>query len=226
MAPKSGGGRPDDGYKLADGSEVPGVTSIVGRVKDSGPLIGWAWKQGKLGKSRDESKDKACSVGKIAHAMVECDIHERDWVPEDGDIPAIIEQAKQALGMWHRWKKQTRFRALVTEMPLVDEVHRYGGTPDGVAMVGEETVLFDLKSSNGIYQDHLLQLGGYAPLVHAHRDRLDVPWLHAGMVIRVGKDAPTFATQFWDITTVDLATDAFRVARKFYDLDKRLKECM
>lgn len=226
MPVRTGGGRPADGYRMPDGTPVEGVTTIVGRVKDSGPLIGWAYNQGKAGKPRNEAKDKACSVGKISHAMVDADIHERDWVAEEGDIPSLIEQARKALAMWQTWKRQTRFRALFTEMPLLDEIRRYGGTPDGVAMVGDEVVLYDLKSSNGIYQDHLLQLGGYAPLVHLHRERLDVPFLHGAMVVRVGKDSPTFATQYWDISTIDRATKAFYAALEFYRLDKALKECM
>lgn len=226
MPAKSGGGRPEDGYKLRDGTPVPGVTTVVSRVKESGALIGWAWKQGKAGKSLDESRDKACSIGKIAHSMVEADIHGREWVADEADIPSMIEQARKALDMWKRWKAQVRFRPLLTEMPLVDEEWRYGGTPDGVAMVGDEVVLFDLKSSNGIYQDHLLQLGGYLPLIHAHRDRLDVPFCHGAMVIRVGKDAPTFATQYWDVSTVDVATDGFRAALKFYEFARQLKEAM
>lgn len=226
MPVKSGGGRPEDGYKLADGTQVPGVTTIVSRVKESGPLIGWAWKQGKAGKSLDESRDTACSIGKIAHAMVEADIHDREWEPVETDVPSMIEQARKALGMWRRWKAQVRFRPLLTEMPLIDETMRYGGTPDGVAMVGEEVVLFDLKSSNGIYQDHLLQLGGYLPLVHAHRAVLDVPFCHGAMVIRVGKTAPTFATQYWDVSTVDLATSGFLAALKFYEIDKQIKGSM
>lgn len=231
-----GPGRPEDGYFLKDGTQVPGVTSVVGRVKESGPLIGWAWKMGNAGKPMGEAKDKACSVGKIAHAMIDADIHERVWAPEPGDLPDLIEKAQRALGMWLKWKSQTRFRPIFTETPLVSEEFRFGGTPDGAAFVGDEVVLYDLKSSNGIYQDHLLQVGAYRRLVNddasrpnggvldeALDDERDVT---GGMIIRVGKDAPTFATQYWDASTMDLAFAGFHAALKFYELDKKLKEAM
>lgn len=231
-----GPGRPEEGYFMRDGTQVPGVTTVVNRVKDSGAIIGWAWKQGKLGKPLNEARDKACSVGKIAHAMIEADIHGREWSPQETDLAEMIEKARKALSMWLKWKAQTRFRPVLTETPLVHETFRYGGTPDGVAYVGDELVLYDLKSSNGIYQDHLLQIGAYRRLVN---DDLSCPNgsnldealdgdgdVAGGMIIRVGKDAPTFATQYWDAATMDLAFTGFQAALAFYALDKQLKEAM
>ena len=37
---------PKGGYKL-DGKRVPGTTTIIGRFKDSGGLLYWAFEQGK-----------------------------------------------------------------------------------------------------------------------------------------------------------------------------------
>jgi hypothetical protein len=34
--------RPKGGYRNAEGVRVPGVTTIIGRFKDSGGLINWA----------------------------------------------------------------------------------------------------------------------------------------------------------------------------------------
>ena len=35
-------GRPKAGYKNAAGEKVPGVTTVIGRFKDSGALLHWA----------------------------------------------------------------------------------------------------------------------------------------------------------------------------------------
>ena len=39
--------RPKGGYRLKSGESVPGVTTIIGRFKDSGGLLWWAFEQGK-----------------------------------------------------------------------------------------------------------------------------------------------------------------------------------
>ncbi len=38
---------PKGGYKTQDGKRAPGVTTIIGRFKDSGGLLWWAFEQGK-----------------------------------------------------------------------------------------------------------------------------------------------------------------------------------
>ena len=47
--------RPKDGYKNNEGKRVPGVTTIIGRFKDSGALMYWAFEQGKAYSRREIS---------------------------------------------------------------------------------------------------------------------------------------------------------------------------
>src|SRR5216683_7786479 len=66
---------PKAGYFLKDGSKVPGTTTIIGRFKDSGGLMFWAFEQGKSGKARlYDDAEKAADIGTCAHAMVEARI--------------------------------------------------------------------------------------------------------------------------------------------------------
>ena len=58
------------GYYLVDGTRVPSVTTVLGRFKESGPLIHWAWGLGIQGKDYREERDKAADAGTLAHAAV------------------------------------------------------------------------------------------------------------------------------------------------------------
>ena len=55
---------PRNGYYLKDGTRVPGTTTVIGRFKESGALLRWAFQQGKDGKNDlYEDRDKAASFG-------------------------------------------------------------------------------------------------------------------------------------------------------------------
>ena len=50
--------RPKGGYKLEDGTRVPGVTTVAGAYGDKGGLVHAAWKLGSEGK--DYRKEWSC----------------------------------------------------------------------------------------------------------------------------------------------------------------------
>ena len=67
---------PRQGYRDKDGKRVPGVTTIIGRFKDSGGLLWWAFEQGKSAERGEinslyDKRDEAGESGTIAHALVE-----------------------------------------------------------------------------------------------------------------------------------------------------------
>ena len=62
---------PRGGYRDADGKRIPGVTTIIGRFKESGGLIRWAYGRGRDGEELYESRDKAAEAGTAAHEMCE-----------------------------------------------------------------------------------------------------------------------------------------------------------
>jgi len=78
---------PTSGYKLQDGTKVPGVTSVIGRFKESGGLIQWAYNRGKEGLELYDSRDKAAELGTIVHEMVQA------WLK--GDDPWNVVRAYQ-----------------------------------------------------------------------------------------------------------------------------------
>lgn len=144
---------PRAGYKLADGTRVPGVTTVLSRWKESGGLLQWAFKQGQSGaRSLYEERDKAADIGTLAHAMVECRLTKRE--PEEALQSAPDEfkpKARQAYVSFETWMANQRAEIISAETPLVSEVHRFGGTPDFVMRMPDgRLALGDIKTSNGI----------------------------------------------------------------------------
>lgn len=152
---------------MKDGSKIPGTTTITGLLKDSGALCHWAWKCGMDGVDYRAVRDDAASAGTMAHAAIDARIHKQEfkWL---GDAE-IVRRAQLAYKAYVDWESTTRLEIVETEMPLVSEIHKFGGTPDAVGRIGDDYVLCDWKSGR-LYPDHFCQLAAYRLLIHENRD--------------------------------------------------------
>lgn len=224
MATKSTG-RPNAGYKNAAGEKVPGVTTVIGRFKDSGALLHWAYAQGKLaeqGKISNlyEKRDEAADAGTLAHSLIDASLHGDD--PADLLVNVADEtriKAQNAFKQFEKWREQSGIKIIATEMPLVSERYQFGGTPDAIGQIGDEIVLLDWKTSNGVYQDYLIQLAAYKVLVEECTEYRITGGFH---LLRFAKESADFAHHYWG--ELDDAWRAFVLYREAYDLDKRLKK--
>ena len=149
MATK-GSGRPSK-YVLADGTPVVGVTTVLGRFKESGALIQWAYKRGKAGLDLYGSRDEAADVGSLIHAMVEADIH---GLPLPEVPPEFADRCASGFRAWRTWRDGRNMEIVATEVPIVSERHRFGGTIDAIGKDANGLCLLDWKSSNGVYADY------------------------------------------------------------------------
>jgi hypothetical protein len=218
---------PKAGYFLKDGTKVPGTTTVIGRFKDSGGLLHWAFKQGKEGKARlyDEA-EKAADIGTCAHGMVEgrikgaSDAEISKYVAETLKDPAMIEQAVSAFKAYEKWAAQTAVRVVEQEIQLVSEKYRYGGTPDAIGLIGNELCLLDWKTSNSVYQDYLIQLAAYRNLWEENFP--DRPITGGFHLLRFAKSHGDFAHHYF--ANLDNAWRAFVLMRELYDIDKELKK--
>lgn len=209
-------------YHLADGTRVPGTTTIIGRFKDSGGLMQWAFQQGKAGASHlYEESQKAADIGTLAHAMVEASIKGDDpetvlAAAEDG----AADKARNAFREYLEWATQTDVRITAQEMHLVSEEYRYGGTPDAIGVIGNSLCLLDWKTSNAVYCDYAIQLAAYRQLWNENNP--DNPLTGASYLLRFSKNYPDFeARKFGDLTE---AWEIFKLYRQAYDLDKELRK--
>jgi len=218
---------PKAGYFLKDGTKVPGTTTIIGRFKDSGGLMFWAFQQGKLGKAKlyDEA-EKAADIGTAAHGMVELrikgasDAELNDWLDKTLPDPEMQTKARSSFVAYLKWAEMTKLVVVEQEMQLVSEQYRFGGTPDAIGMIGNELCLLDWKTSNGVYQDYLIQLAAYRQLWEEnHPDRPLTGGFH---LLRFAKEHADFGHHYF--ANLDEAWRAFVLMRELYDIDKGLKK--
>ncbi len=215
--------RPTAGYKNKTGERVPGVTTILGRFKESGGLIVWAYNRGKDGLELYDSRDKAAELGTTVHSMAEEYLNQKDpyllvdGILSDGDYHSVCS----AFQAFKEWYESNKFELVEQETQLVSEVYQFGGTFDLVAKDYKDRLcMIDFKTSDGVYQEMLAQLAAYRILWNENKP--DMPLTGGSHLCRFAKTHGDFAHHYYP----DLA-DAerlFILLREAYVLDKGLKK--
>lgn len=215
---------PKQGYFLRDGTRVPGTTTITGRFKDAAGLIHWAWQLGRDGKDYREERDKAADVGTMIHSQADAVIHKRE-IPRCPETftDAQREQVRRGFASFYVWYQNTISSNTIssiewTERQLVSEQYRFGGTPDAYGRdKSGRGCIFDWKSG-GIYQDALIQVGGYSILCEENNFPVDGGF----HIVRFAKDTGDFVHRYFP--ELDIARRQFILLREAYELDKQLKK--
>jgi len=206
---------PKKGYYV-DGEKVPGVTTVLGRFKESGGLIHWAWKLGTEGKDYKQVRDDAADAGTLAHELIDTYIN-GGTVTLEGDSD-LVRHALSAFQAYQNWEKSTGIKIDWTERQLVSKVHRFGGTPDAFGTLDNKPILLDWKTSNSVYSDYLLQLAAYALLVEENYG-IEVQGYY---LCRFSKENADFSIHYYpDLTE---ARRMFLLLREAYEIDKSLKK--
>lgn len=224
---RSGGGRPAKGnYRLADGTQVPSCTTITKRFAPSEGLIHWAWKQGADGKSLHEARDKAAEIGASVHDAIEAFFlgkHEDDCRQLLTAAAASDEDAEKALrafGAFLRWAHASTLEVIATEVPMVSEKHRFGGTVDAIAKIDGRVCVVDWKTGKAtIYPEHLVQIVAYGELWRETRGDTAEEY----HVLRPSKTTGGFNHFFLPRTAAEPAWRYFLALRAAYELDPQVK---
>ena len=219
-------GRPKAGYRLKDGTRVPGVTTIIGRFKDSGGLMWWAFEQGKAAERGEieslyDKRDEAAESGTLAHDMIELYLRgdQPDSVIKDDQSAEIVRKAWRGFNSFLKWADQTRMEVIATEESLVSEKYRFGGTPDAIMRANSKLLLGDWKTGNKLYPDMLIQLAAYKQLWEENHPKDKIEGFE---MMRFSKEEADFVHAHFD--QLDDAWEMFLLYRKAYDLDKKLKK--
>lgn len=203
-------------YRLADGTRVPSVTTVLGRFKDAGPLMHWAWQCGVDGKDFRKERDQAADAGTLAHAAVEAWVKRQDFA--FAGEPSVVERAQRAFGAFLEWADQTKLKVDKTELPLVSEKYRFGGTFDAI-LLGAKRAMGDWKSSNGIYGEYLAQLAAYGQL---WAENFPGEPIEGGFhLLRFDKTHGDFTHKWWG--ELSAGWEYFLRLREAYEYDKELK---
>lgn len=216
---------PKGGYKI-DGKPGPGVTTIIGRFKDSGGLLHWAFGQGRLCERGEinslyDNRDKAADAGTLAHAMVEACISKTEFKPPADTPDEILQQAEQGFKNFLSWEENNLLTITNQEEMLLSTEHKFGGCIDGAGLdTSARRCLIDWKTGSGLYVDYLLQMAAYGILWDENYpdDKIKGGY----HLCRFSKENADFHHHFF--FNLDDAKEYFILLRKAYDLDKKLKK--
>lgn len=202
-------------YKLADGTRVPGVTTVLG-VLAKPALIGWANRMGLEGIDTTKYVDAAARVGTLAHYLVEC--HLSDQEPELEDFtPNEIRKAEWSLKKFRAYATEHELEAIELEIPLVSEAHRFGGTVDFYGLRDGVRVVIDFKTSKALYPEHLTQAVAYEALVLENLG--DVMAVY---ILRIGRSEDE-GFEERKVGNLSAHWRLFQLCRQVYDLRKIAK---
>jgi hypothetical protein len=111
------------------------------------------------GKTLDEAREPATSVGTVVHDMVEAFLH-GDAIEEPKTLEAVT-----GFESFRDWWEASGLTVEVTELAIVSDSMRFGGTLDAILVDAKgRKCLGDWKTSNGIYPDYLCQIAAYGLL--------------------------------------------------------------
>lgn len=214
---------PKGGYFAADGLKIPSVTTIIGRFKESGALIRWAYKQGEMGVPLYEKRDAAADVGTYVHSMIEACLRDGDVSvpPPAGMSPDNVAKAESAYQAFRAWLEGSRLKVQPLEQHFVSEAHRFGGTPDAKADEPDGSrSLLDWKTAKAYYPDQLVQVAAYRQLWNETHP--DAPLTGGVHIVRFGKDGGDFQHLYFPPNHRKLAAAwrMFVLFREAFDLDK------
>jgi len=206
-------------YYLKDGTLVPGVTTVLGKLSKP-QLIHWAWTLGMEGVDYRTIRDAAADVGTVAHFMAECWINKRnpEFINYD---PDLIAKGELSFRKFQRFWAESAFTLVRSEYQLVSEKHRYGGTLDVVAMDEQgDLIILDIKTSKAVYPDYHTQLAAYVNLWNEnHENPIDRYY-----IVRIGKEDPEdFDIQEYSKSLIDLNFKRFQSVLEVHHIDTTIK---
>jgi predicted RecB family nuclease len=218
-------GRPKAGYRVKDGSRVPGATTPAKHIDgDPGGLIHWAWSLGMEGKDYREERDALANAGTAVHDAVAAIL-----TGEEYQAPPEHARAVEAgVEAFQSWMDATAIDPISYELPLVSEKHRFGGTPDLIGRDGHgRLILADIKTGK-IYPAAILQVAAYGILLEESQcDGVAPGEPIAGYhLLRFDRDTGAFTHFSPPLDVVEEAADAFLMCLKLYHLSKRLKKML
>jgi hypothetical protein len=159
---------PKQGYYLKNGKRVIGTTTAIGRFKESGALLWWAFEQGKAAQRGEinhlyDKRDQAAEIGTATHWLVErhingelqLDLSEHAQLIIDDSIVLLTDEIRQKMqsgfDAYLAWERMTKLQITHQEIQLVCPRYKFGGCPDAIGVIDASPCLLDWKTSKGVY---------------------------------------------------------------------------
>ena len=140
-------------YRLADGTIVPGVTTILG-IMNKPALVKWANNLGLQGIDSSAYVDETAKIGTLAHEMVQEYLGGPEW-DRSAYNPGQIDLAENAVLSFFEWERRnvSSFETVFIEKQFVSETNRYGGTVDWYGELDEQMWLVDFKTCKALFPE-------------------------------------------------------------------------
>ena len=160
-------------YKTQKGERVAGVTTILKNLGwNTDALIGWARREAMAGNDPNKIRDKSADIGTLAHYLCECDA--KGIKPELDDYSKKhIEIANQCFESYKEWKKLHKIQEIDSEIQLVSNKYKFGGTIDMLYKVNGKSILGDIKTSSNIFTEMKVQVSAYEQLLKENNYKVD-----------------------------------------------------
>ena len=158
-------------YKV--GNEiVPGVTTVLG-VLAKPALVPWANKLGLKGIDVTKYVDDKAAIGTLAHDMITNGLIKAETDTKDSSANQISEAENSVLS-WLAWEEEHKIEEVIfVEKQLVHQDLKFGGTNDIYAVIDGQFELIDLKTGNGIYDEHQYQVAALKNLLAVNGHSVD-----------------------------------------------------
>ena len=208
-------GQPSRSPYVKDGRTFVRVTSAIGIIDKSGPLMHWAAKTERaaiVGRLQDILKgdepltvnelnsfiqdlgdahfyraasEEAAGIGRVVHGACEADMK---GLP----IPPFGRPEEEAaFQSYLNWKQQSDVSDAECEVELYHDRLGYAGRADCIARVNGVLTMIDFKTSNNLYPENKLQVAAYADA--ARENGYDI---QAGLLLLIPKtEGNKFQTQ-------------------------------
>ena len=204
-------------YKTADGTTVPGVTTVTGIINKPG-LVKWANNLGLQGIDSSAYVDEAAKVGTLAHEMIQEYLNGPKW-DREAYTAAQVDLAENAVISFYEWERRTgaKLKTEFIEKQLVSEDLKYGGTVDWYGEIGGEMWLVDFKTCKDLFPEHSFQVAAYWNLLCENGYTVDgVRLLRVGRTTDEGFDDHIIAAP-----QLREAFGVFRAALNLYNAKKK-----
>jgi hypothetical protein len=209
---------PSAGYFL-DGRRIPSVSSVLNNLGWGNEfLVRWAADLGLQGIDYEKERDKAATIGTIAHELIAAHLLKR--APDVDAYPFdLIEAGRPCLRAYQTWAKEHQIELIASEEPLVSSAMRYGGTFDAVVRMNGNLTLLDFKSSNWLYPKMILQATAYLDLIAECKGK----HIDKAVILQVTKSGE-FKTLTVEGETIVQAREAFYYLLQLHKLKAPLEK--
>lgn len=194
-------------YILEDGQKAQSVTTIIGNTLgwNKQALINWTRRQEVAGYDSEAVLKDLAEIGTLLHLLIEC--HQRGIDCDTKDFtPNQEKQALKAFMGYLAWVEKVNFKPLASELLLVNEQWRVGGTVDCIGRMGDDLVVIDWKSSKYLYPEHKIQIAAYVHMYETAQPKANVAH---GMILRFSKDDGKFHQHIIKRERIDAGIKAF-----------------